>query len=141
MLTLSRMLLPKLLLQLGGLTPADRENLKSVLDRSKEDRDLITTALYDKVQQLSFLDMFHNTFVRFKTSKEYSEMRKCLRDAYNRVGLEDFDFIKQIGEGGFGRVVHVKKKSTGAHLAMKIQLKTALLETFSDDPTRIDHER
>lgn len=50
-------------------------------------------------------------------------------------------FIDRIGEGGFGRVVHVKKKSTGAHYAMKIQLKTALLDTYNDDPARIDHER
>ena len=54
---------------------------------------------------------------------------------------DDFLYIERIGEGGFGRVVHVKKKSTQSHYAMKIQLKTALLDTFNDDPTRIDHER
>lgn len=54
---------------------------------------------------------------------------------------DDFLYIERIGEGGFGRVVHVKKKSTQTHYAMKIQLKTALLDTFNDDPSRIDHER
>lgn len=54
---------------------------------------------------------------------------------------DDFLYIERIGEGGFGRVVHAKKKSTQTHYAMKIQLKTALLDTFNDDPTRIDHER
>lgn len=58
-----------------------------------------------------------------------------------QVSPDDFLYIERIGEGGFGRVVQVKKKSTQAHYAMKIQLKTALLDTFSDDPTRIDHER
>jgi serine/threonine protein kinase len=33
------------------------------------------------------------------------------------------------------------KKSTDSHCAMKIQLKTAMLDCFSDDPKRIDHER
>lgn len=58
-----------------------------------------------------------------------------------KVCPNDFLYIERIGEGGFGRVVHVKKKSTQSHYAMKIQLKTALLDTFNDDPTRIDHER
>ena len=58
-----------------------------------------------------------------------------------KVSPDDFLYIERIGEGGFGRVVHVKKKSTQTHYAMKIQLKTALLDTFNDDPSRIDHER
>lgn len=58
-----------------------------------------------------------------------------------QVCPDDFLYIERIGEGGFGRVVHVKKKTTQSHYAMKIQLKTALLDTFNDDPTRIDHER
>lgn len=59
----------------------------------------------------------------------------------NQVCPEDFLYMERIGEGGFGRVCHVKKKSTGLHYAMKIQLKTVLLDTFHNDPTRIDHER
>ncbi|CAN0426163.1 unnamed protein product, partial [Discosporangium mesarthrocarpum] len=58
-----------------------------------------------------------------------------------KVSTHDFVYMERIGEGGFGRVIHVKKKTTGVHYAMKIQLKTALLDTFNDDPTRIDHER
>ncbi|KAG5189373.1 kinase-like domain-containing protein [Tribonema minus] len=129
------------ILQLGCVKPADRQCIKAVLDQSKYDASVTNNQLYDKVQQAVFIEMYHNTFQRFKVSDEYSEMRKMLRETYNRVCLSDFDYIAQIGEGGFGRVVHVRKKSTMAHLAMKIQLKTALLETFSDDPNRIDNER
>jgi serine/threonine protein kinase len=127
--------------QLGCVTPVERARIKGILDESKFDPSVTTNALYDKVQQLVFIEMYHNTFKHFKASDEYKEMRKKLRESYNRVCLSDFEYISQIGEGGFGRVVHVRKKSTGAHLAMKIQLKTSLLETFSDDPTRIDNER
>lgn len=67
---------------------------------------------------------------------------RCTRPTRpKKVSPDDFLYIERIGEGGFGRVVHVKKKSTQTHYAMKIQLKTALLDTFNDDPSRIDHER
>lgn len=66
---------------------------------------------------------------------------RCCCDVKKKVCPDDFLYIERIGEGGFGRVVHVKKKSTQTHYAMKIQLKTALLDTFNDDPSRIDHER
>ena len=37
-----------------------------------------------------------------------------------KVGLEDFDNIKEIGKGAFGKVLLVKKKNTGNLYAMKI---------------------
>ena len=55
--------------------------------------------------------------------------------------MEDFDYYNKLGEGGFGFVVHCKKKSTGKHYAMKIQTKSGLLECFSDDPRRADFEK
>lgn len=42
---------------------------------------------------------------------------------YNKVSVDDFHYIRKLGEGGFGLVVHCVKKSTGHHHAMKIQLK------------------
>ena len=33
--------------------------------------------------------------------------------------LDDYDIIREIGRGGFGKVIKVKSKSTGIHRAAK----------------------
>ena len=68
-------------------------------------------------------------------------MKAQLDSSYNKISVEDFEYVAKLGVGGFGRVVHVKKKSTGKHYAMKTQLKTALVETYLDNPTRLDSEK
>ena len=45
-----------------------------------------------------------------------------------KVRVDDFSYIKLLGKGGFARVVHVMKKSTRQHYAMKIQSKVALVK-------------
>lgn len=60
---------------------------------------------------------------------------------YNRVRVDDFEYFSKLGEGGFGFVVHCRKKSTQKHYAMKIQTKVGLLECFSDDMSRVDFEK
>ncbi|CAM9198692.1 unnamed protein product, partial [Hapterophycus canaliculatus] len=129
-------------LQVGSIPAEERSKIKNIIDGAEIDKaGSISTDMFDVVQKAVFKDMFYNTFQRFVTSPEYTKMRNDIKNAYNKVCPEDFLYIERIGEGGFGRVVHVKKKSTQSHYAMKIQLKTALLDTFNDDPTRIDHER
>lgn len=48
-----------------------------------------------------------------------------------KIGLEDFDNIKEIGKGAFGKVLLVKKKNTGNYYAMKIVSK-AMFETSNN---------
>jgi Regulator of G protein signaling domain len=145
--------------QVGGLAPNDRNAIFAVLQSAQSSRnagesskggaaaaaadedDAISAHLFDKVQSTVLKDMYFNTFVPFKASPKHEELRDSMRNAYNKVCLEDFEYIARLGEGGFGRVLHVVKRSTGAHLAMKVQLKTGLIDTFSDDLSRIDHER
>ena len=38
----------------------------------------------------------------------------------NKVGIEDFDFIKLLGQGAYGKIYLVQKKATGDRYAMKI---------------------
>lgn len=42
------------------------------------------------------------------------------RSFQNTAALDDFDRIKTLGTGSFGRVMLVKHKSTGNYYAMKI---------------------
>jgi len=128
-------------LELGVLSLEDRTLTKELLDNGKKNRNLLTPEIFDDVQHKCFVDMYHNIFVRFKATEYYPQMKERMRSTYNRVTVSDFDYIEKLGEGGFGRVIHVRKISTQKHYAMKIQLKTALLDTFADDPSRLDAER
>ncbi|CAM9445793.1 unnamed protein product, partial [Sphacelaria rigidula] len=128
-------------LQIGSIPAEERARIKDIIDAGSTDRSAISTDMFDGLQKIVFNEMFYNTFQRFVETPAYTAMREDMKNAYNKVRPEDFLYIERLGEGGFGRVVQVKKESTGRHYAMKIQLKTALLDTFNDDPTRIDHER
>jgi serine/threonine protein kinase len=57
------------------------------------------------------------------------------------VKLTDFEYFNKLGEGGFGFVVHCKKKSTGRHYAMKIQTKIGLLDCYKEDPQKVNMEK
>ncbi|XP_020267275.1 serine/threonine-protein kinase AtPK2/AtPK19-like isoform X2 [Asparagus officinalis] len=64
-----------------------------------------------------------------------------------RVGLEDFDFLKVVGQGAFGKVFQVMKKGTSEIYAMKVVRKDTILEknhseymkAERDILTKIDH--
>ncbi|CAB1096140.1 unnamed protein product [Ectocarpus sp. CCAP 1310/34] len=141
----------KVMTQVGSIPAKERAKIKHIIDAGMVDKagnkSGITTDMFDFFRKAVFKEMFYNTFQRFSSSPEYAQMHADIKNAYNKARIgrvvcpDDFLYIERIGEGGFGRVVHVKKKTTQSHYAMKIQLKTALLDTFNDDPTRIDHER
>jgi serine/threonine protein kinase len=72
--------------------------------------------------------MVVNTLEPFKKSPEFEEWKKTHENSNLAVLINDFDYMAILGQGGFGRVVHVRKKTTGRHFAMKIQPKTALYD-------------
>ncbi|ETO23989.1 hypothetical protein RFI_13168 [Reticulomyxa filosa] len=51
-----------------------------------------------------------------------------LMETKEKVSPNDFDFLKVIGRGSFGKVMQVKKKDTGEIYAMKILKKKALIQ-------------
>eukprot|EP00607_Mallomonas_marina_P009580 CAMPEP_0182418880 /NCGR_PEP_ID=MMETSP1167-20130531/3258_1 /TAXON_ID=2988 /ORGANISM="Mallomonas Sp, Strain CCMP3275" /LENGTH=648 /DNA_ID=CAMNT_0024593337 /DNA_START=174 /DNA_END=2120 /DNA_ORIENTATION=- len=128
-------------LQLGYMDQQEEEHYKEILDQSKATGTPITKDFFDKIQSKCFSEMYTNVFVQFKKSPKYAEMERDLKSAYNKVQLDDFDFLSKLGEGGFGLVVHCRKRSTGRHYAMKIQTKKGLLECFADDPSRVAYEK
>jgi len=128
-------------LELGFIENTDREHYKDVLDLSKDDSKLLGPNVFDKVQMTCFYEMYQNVFLRFKLSPRYAELQQILKQVYNKVKLDDFEFLGKLGEGGFGLVVHCKKASTNRHYAMKIQTKKGLLECFADDPWRVGYEK
>lgn len=70
--------------------------------------------------------------------------RDCLED---RVGIEDFEVLKVVGQGAFGKVFQVRKKGTSDIFAMKVMRKDKIVEknhveymkAERDILTKIDH--
>lgn len=135
----------KAVLQITGVDPAEIARIGEAISKVKaggdERANILTVNLFDKLLHQCFMNIYYNTFVPFVATEDYAELVKTLRSTYNRVVISDFEYISRLGEGGFGRVMHVKKKSTGKDLAMKVQLKTGMTSCYRDDLTRIDHER
>jgi hypothetical protein len=123
-------------LVVGDIDMAEREKYKTDLDLSKDDPALLSISFYDKVQHRCFLGVYHNIYLPFKSTDEYLQLTSALQKRYNHVKLNDFQYFGKLGEGGFGFVVHCRKKSTGRHYAMKLQTKKGLVDCFQDDPWR-----
>jgi hypothetical protein len=128
-------------LQIGVTTPAERAKFADDLKTSKDDPTILTPSFFDNIQSKCFLDMYHNIYLPFKQTDEFAALNQSLKDKYNKVKLADFEYYTKLGEGGFGFVVHCKKKSTGKHYAMKIQTKIGLLDSFKDDPNKVNLEK
>lgn len=99
------------------------------------------TDLFLTLQNEVFKEM-RPLYHHFKeTSDDYKAYQKSKKLKYNRVIPDDFRYLKSLGKGGFGQVVHVIKKSTGAHYAMKIQAKDTLVETWNGKMQHVEIER
>ena len=93
--------------------------------------ELLRSNVFHAIQNNCFQDMVENTFMVFKKSPEFSKYQEAamaLEERKNKVLPSDFEYLELLGEGGYGRVVRVRKISTGVEYAMKIQLKTALIK-------------
>ena len=95
---------------------------------------------FDALSNAAFRFLVNAVLGQFKMSPEYGKFKKELEqeDAMSfgvdirrrkcRIFVDDFQYVRLLGKGGFARVVHVVKRSTGQHYAMKIQSKAALVK-------------
>jgi hypothetical protein len=128
-------------LQIGDIETKERDMYKRKIEESKDDPTILDKEFYEKVQTRCFLQMYHHVYIPFKLTPAFKELSQQLKLKYNHVKVSDFEYYNKLGEGGFGFVIHCKKKSTGKHYAMKLQTKKGLLECFQDDPLRADFEK
>lgn len=129
------------ILQIGGLEPNEATTFKEHIDNSRIDKDTLTIDLFDTVQRRCFHQIFQHVFCPFKGTEPYQQLTMQIENKYNRVTVDDFEYMEKLGEGGFGLVVHCKKKSTGKHYAMKIQTKKGMLSCFLGDCKRVTNEK
>ncbi|KAK6479177.1 RAC-alpha serine/threonine-protein kinase isoform X1 [Huso huso] len=55
------------------------------------------------------------------------DMDVCLTKPRPKVTMHDFEYLKLLGKGTFGKVILVKEKATGRHYAMKILKKEVIV--------------
>ena len=85
--------------------------------------------------------MVHLDSISHKTVKEaqellvndstFQESVQCADDNFIKaqsIGLEDFEVMKVVGQGAFGKVFQVKKKGTSEIYAMKVMRKDKIME-------------
>jgi hypothetical protein len=62
--------------EFGGIDPEDRDRYYELLMQSGNDPKVLTNSFYDKVQMQCFVDIYQNTFKRFKQTEQYSQLKK-----------------------------------------------------------------
>ena len=113
-------------LEIEGMDNEERRLYKHSLLESKEQESLLSNLFYSSIQRQCFAQIHSLIFRPFQQLSEYQTMIHDIASTYNKVTVDDFDYIRKLGEGGFGLVVHCVKRSTGNHHAMKIQLKRGM---------------
>ncbi|XP_032870336.1 RAC-beta serine/threonine-protein kinase [Amblyraja radiata] len=60
-------------------------------------------------------------------SSGMEDMEVSMLKSRNKVTMNDFDYLKLLGKGTFGKVILVKEKATGRYYAMKILRKEVII--------------
>lgn len=100
----------------------------SVYDRSGEDEELVGTCeIYARLIHRSCSDQWYLLYSRVSDESEETVPRGQIRvqTSYERLpprklAAHDFEFLKLIGRGTFGRVFQVRKRDTKRIYAMKV---------------------
>jgi hypothetical protein len=101
------------IMEIGGVPESLRQKFEANLLVSKTNPDVLTGDFFLELQIKCFIDINDTIYQRFRKSDEYSKMKSDIKQSYNQVKVSDFDYMKKLGEGGFGMVVHCRKKTTG----------------------------
>jgi len=72
--------------------------------------------------------------------KHEGDVVNMLKSEETKVSPDDFDFLKVIGRGAFGKVMQVKYKKTGNIYAMKILRKKQIVDSNQIDHTKSERK-
>ncbi|XP_023818143.1 RAC-beta serine/threonine-protein kinase isoform X2 [Oryzias latipes] len=82
----------------------------------------VANGLKMREQEEEPMDMFSSP-----CESSLEEMEVVMSKSRNKVTMNDFEYLKLLGKGTFGKVILVKEKSTGVHYAMKILRKMVII--------------
>ena len=116
-------------------------NIKNISEAVQSNSDNIPVNILQDVQNECFLRIYSEIFGKFKKTERFNRIAHDRVKMYNRINPDDFDWMQILGEGGFGKVVRVRKKTTGKMYAMKVQAKHLILESSHGDAKTVRMER
>ena len=90
---------------------AEREAIKSTLDKGKTEHQLCKPELFDKIHHRIFRDMVDRVFLPFKEAGQYQDYLDEKRKVYNKVTADDFEYLELLGAGGKRIVFNGCRKS------------------------------
>jgi len=117
------------------------KSIEAFIATAKATKLDLAAGIFDEFQQRCLNAIYTDIFLPFKYSTIYTKVTKSMQHHYNKISTDDFEYIEVLGQGGFGLVVHCKKKSTGKHYALKMQTKMGLLKCYKNVLHRVDFEK
>mmetsp|Transcript_7031 Transcript_7031/g.14104 ORF Transcript_7031/g.14104 Transcript_7031/m.14104 type:complete len:687 (-) Transcript_7031:533-2593(-) len=94
---------------------------------TSQDVEAVRTSLRE-LQNLVFRTILDKGYYsKFREHSEYKRYKMKFARVYNTISHRDFDFMSTLGKGSFGRVLRVRKKTTGAQYALKVMSKKKIL--------------
>ena len=82
------------------------------------DSSKVRKGFLDNLMKNCLKVLYDEAFKDYKSTTGYKYQIRYLSQQYNQVSVDDFDYMESLGSGGYGFVVHCRKKSTGKHYAM-----------------------
>nr|XP_023680504.1 RAC-beta serine/threonine-protein kinase isoform X1 [Paramormyrops kingsleyae] len=95
---------------------------------SNEEREEWMKAIQTVANGLKMREEDEAMDFRFSSdSSGMEEMEVTMSKSRSKVTMNDFDYLKLLGKGTFGKVILVKEKATGVYYAMKILRKEVII--------------
>lgn len=96
--------------------------------------------LFDAILIHTLENIHTHIFVSFRQTEAYLKVIDRVKSSHS-INADDFDYMEKLGQGGFGVVIHGRKKSTGLHYAIKVQSKQGMVKVFKQRHYRVLDER
>ncbi|XP_056322577.1 v-akt murine thymoma viral oncogene homolog 2, like isoform X2 [Danio aesculapii] len=95
---------------------------------SSDERDEWMRAIQMVANGLQARDVDEPMEIKYSSpSDALEDMEMCLSKSSSRVTMNDFDYLKLLGKGTFGKVILVREKASGMYYAMKILRKEVII--------------
>jgi len=91
-------------------------------------------------RQKELMEVKHESDTEEVAGEEKSKIMTTMLESDQKIKLEDFELLKVLGRGAFGKVMQVKKKSDGKIYALKILKKRAIIARNQVEHTKAERK-
>ena len=114
--------------------PIDEELKAKTLEAAEKALDsadvkILQEAVFVEIQNEAIKVMAkRKLYSEFTEHSEYARYKYKFAKIYNKITHKDFEYMQHLGRGSFGRVLRVRKKTTGRMYAMKVMAKRRIMD-------------